>query len=66
MKRWLVAGVVSLVAIAGSATAGGAQLKIALEDRGDPNPRQVAMGVRLFGACLGLAVSWTRHHAEFG
>ena len=40
---------------------GGAQLKLAFENRADPNPRQVSMGVELAGLCLGVVISWSEH-----
>jgi hypothetical protein len=40
---------------------GGAHLRLALEDRADPNPRQVSLGVELAGMCLGVIVSWSQH-----
>lgn len=61
MKRWLVAGGLVAVVALGSAGGSGTSLKLALEDRADPNPRQVALGVNIAGACLSLAISWTRH-----
>ena len=39
----------------------GAQLKLAFENRADPNPRQVSMGVELAGLCLGVVISWSEH-----
>lgn len=38
---------------------GGARLEVALEDRGDPNPRQVQVGMKVASSWLGLAISWT-------
>jgi hypothetical protein len=40
---------------------GGARLKLAMEDRADPNPRQISLGVELAGLCLGVIVSWSGH-----
>ncbi|WP_258889469.1 hypothetical protein [Sphingomonas sp. SUN039] len=34
-------------------------MKVALEDRADPNPRQVSLGVELAGLCLGVVISWS-------
>ena len=36
-----------------------AQLTLAFENRADPNPRQVALGVELAGLCLGIVISWS-------
>lgn len=36
---------------------GSAQLKLAMEDRADPNPHQVSLGVELAGLCLGVVIS---------
>jgi len=46
----------ALIAFSGG---NGAQLKLAMEDRADPNPHQVALGVELAGLCLGVVVSWS-------
>ena len=51
----LLAGL-ALIAVSGT---NGAQLKLAMEDRADPNPRQISLGVELAGLCLGVAISWT-------
>ena len=63
-KRTLVLALagVALLALSGG---NGAQLKLAMEDRADPNPHQVALGVELAGLCLGIAISWSDrlHHA---
>jgi hypothetical protein len=40
---------------------GGAHLKLAMENRADPNPRQISLGVELAGLCLGVIVSWSEH-----
>jgi len=55
------AAAVGLVALALIALSGGsgAQIRLALEDRADPNPRQVALGVELVGLCLGVVISWS-------
>ena len=47
------------LALAAFSNGGGAQLKLAFENRADPNPRQVAMGVELAGRCLGVVISWS-------
>jgi hypothetical protein len=39
---------------------GRAQLKRATEDRADPNPHQVSLGVELAGLCLGVVISWSQ------
>ena len=41
-------------------TAGPQRLHLALEDRGDPRPRQVAISAEVAGLCLALIVSWTQ------
>ncbi len=51
--------VLSGLAIIALSTGGGAQLKLALEDRADLNPRQVSLGVELAGVSLGVVISWT-------
>jgi hypothetical protein len=38
---------------------GGVNLKIALEDKLDTNPRQVALSTQIAGLCLGFVISWT-------
>ncbi|MFZ4746358.1 MAG: hypothetical protein ACOYLK_05610 [Sphingomonas sp.] len=39
---------------------GSAQLKRATEDRADPNPHQVSLGVELAGLCRGVVISWSQ------
>ena len=48
--------VVALIAVS-NGTRG--QLKLAFEDRADPNPRQIELGIELAGLCLGIVVSWS-------
>ena len=48
-----------IVAVLAVGHTGGAHLRLALEDRADPNPRQMALGLELAGACVGIVVSWT-------
>lgn len=51
--------VIALAAVALVVATGGARFELALEDSADPAPRQIAMGVQIADACLGLAISWT-------
>ncbi len=50
-----------LLAIAGTAIEREAKLTLAFEDRGDPNPRQMSLGMKIAGVVVALAVSWTEH-----
>ena len=36
------------------------RLHLALEDRGDPRPRQFAVTGKIMGQALGLVISWSR------
>ncbi len=47
------------VLIAGAVVAAQPQLHLALEDRGDPRPRQFALSGQIMGMALGLVVSWS-------
>lgn len=58
-RKHLVIGAAALALLAGT-TEGGAQLRLGFEDRGDPNPRQMKIGMDLAGIALGLAISWSR------
>lgn len=58
-----VFGALLLLIAAGS---DGTRLTIALEDRADPNPRQVSVAVELAGIALGIVVSWTQRMRETG
>ncbi len=51
-----VLAVAALIAVSGG-TSG--QVKLAFENRADPNPRQVSLGVELAGLCLGIVISWS-------
>ncbi len=42
------------------ASLGGPRLHLALEDRGDPNPRQISLTATTLGIGAALVVSWTR------
>lgn len=57
-NRVLTVALAGLALVAFS-NSGGAQLKLAFENRADPNPRQVSMGVELAGLCLGVVISWS-------
>lgn len=57
-KRLFVLALAGFALIAAS-NSGGAHLKLALEDRADPNPHQVSLGVELAGLCLGVVISWS-------
>ena len=60
-RAWLAAPLL----IAGLVVwAGGATLNLALEDRFDPNPRRMALGVEAAGVVLGVAISWSKHPAS--
>ena len=52
----LLLGALALVAVSGGKSA---QLKLAMEDRADLNPRQVSLGAELAGLGLGIVVSWS-------
>lgn len=47
------------LALIAFSNSGGAQLKLAFENRADLNPRQVSMGIELAGLCLGVVISWS-------
>lgn len=65
-SRLFSAAIVGLALVAVS-NSGGARLKLALEDRADPNPHQVSLGVELAGLCLGVVISWSeRFRPEIG
>ena len=49
----------ALFSVGAAYSQGGAHLRIALEDRLDPKPRQMALGVEIAGLCVGLIISWT-------
>lgn len=61
MNRKSAAAALAAILILTSAafSSGGTYLKIALEDRLDANPRQVALGIQRAGNFVGLIVSWT-------
>lgn len=60
MRRAGLAVVMAAILLVGSSFAsGGAHIKIALEDRLDTNPRQVALGLQRAGQFVGLVISWT-------
>lgn len=40
------------------------RLHLALEDRGDPRPRQFAMTGEIMGQALGLVISWTQSRQQ--
>jgi hypothetical protein len=40
-------------------SSGGTKMKIALEDRLDTNPRQIALGLQRAGNFVGFVISWT-------
>jgi hypothetical protein len=54
-----MAVVLAGLAIVAVSNGNGAQLKLAMEDRADPNPHQVSLGVELAGLCLGVVISWS-------
>lgn len=54
-----VTAVLAFAALIAVSNGSGSQLKLAFEDRADPNPRQIALGVELAGLCLGVVVSWS-------
>ncbi len=58
-RNRLVALTLAGFALVALSNHGGAQLKLALEDRADPNPHQVSLGVELAGLCLGIVISWS-------
>ena len=41
-------------------------MTIALEDRFDTNPRQVALDMQIAGLCVGFVISWTDLHRTVG
>lgn len=66
-RKRLVAVTLAGLAIVAVSNSGGARLKLALEDRADPNPHQVSLGVELAGLCLGIVISWSeRLRPEIG
>jgi hypothetical protein len=58
-SRRAVGVILAGLALVAVSNGGNAQLKLAMEDRADPNPHQVALGVELAGLCLGIIVSWS-------
>lgn len=58
-RKHLVIGAAALALVAGTAE-GGAQLRLGFENCGDPNPRQMKIGMEVAGLALGLAISWSR------
>jgi hypothetical protein len=54
-----VAVILAGLALVAVSNGSGAQLKLAMEDRADPNPHQVSLGVELAGLCLGVVISWS-------
>jgi hypothetical protein len=58
-RNKLVAATLAALALVAMSNSGGAHLKLALEDRADPNPHQVSLGVELAGLCLGVVISWS-------
>lgn len=60
MRKALIVAGLAVATIAASQTDRGAQLTVALEDRFDPSPRQVKLGMEIAGLALGVAISWTQ------
>lgn len=58
-RKRLAAAALVCVAIVAVSNSGGAKLKLALEDRADPNPHLVSLGVELAGLRLGVVISWS-------
>jgi hypothetical protein len=50
-------GILAGLAMIAVTNGGSAQLKLAMEDRADPNPHQVSLGVELAGLSLGVVIS---------
>lgn len=42
------------------------RLHLALEDRGDPRPRQFAMTGEIMGQAMGLVISWSKASRQLG
>jgi hypothetical protein len=61
MNRKSIAAALAAVLILTSTafSSGGTHVKIALEDKLDTNPRQVALGLQSAGRFVGLIISWT-------
>ena len=57
-SRRAVGVILAVLAMIAVTNGGSAQLKLAMEDRADPNPHQVSLGVELSGLCLGVVISW--------
>lgn len=55
----LLLATIIVVAGAGLVSNRGAHLRVALEDKADANPRQMALAAEVAGLCLGFAISWT-------
>ena len=49
----------ALILISTAFSQGGARMTIALEDRFDTNPRQMALDMQIAGLCVGFVISWT-------
>jgi hypothetical protein len=60
MDRTKIAvALLALIAFVSIVGKGGAELRLALEDRADPNPRQMTLAMKLAGAAVQVAISWT-------
>lgn len=60
MRKGAIVAAVAVAVFAAAQTEHGAQLTLALEDRLDPSPRQVKLGMEIAGLALGIAISWTK------
>ncbi|MFM9979185.1 MAG: hypothetical protein ACKVOP_14215 [Sphingomonadaceae bacterium] len=59
MRRAGLAMAAAVLLIGATYSGGSTHLKIALEDKLDTNPRQVALGLQSAGRFVGLIISWT-------
>jgi hypothetical protein len=58
-RAGLAMAAAAILLIGATYSGGGTHLKIALEDKLDTNPRQVALGLQSAGRFVGLIISWT-------
>ena len=58
-RRQAAALAAALILVSTAFSQGGARMTIALEDRFDTNPRQMALDMQIAGLCLGFVISWT-------
>ncbi|TRW17448.1 hypothetical protein [Glacieibacterium frigidum] len=60
MRKGAIVAALAVATVVAAQTERGAQLTLAFEDRFDPSPSQVKLGMEIAGLALGIAISWTR------